>query len=69
MFNVYTESFRFQITDMSVTRQHFVVFSKELFNRLRLGGRLHYYQIFLHNLFLVEKSGANIRKYFIFASN
>ncbi len=49
VFEVNTKLFRLQIADVTVARHNLIIFSEELFNGFCLSGRLHYYQILLHN--------------------
>ena len=50
-----------QIPDMTVTRHNLEVATQEFFNRLRLCGRLYYYEIFLH--FLSQLIHFGLQKY------
>ena len=50
VFNVNGVIAFFQIADMTITRFYGKIFSKIFFNRLCLGRRLNYEQIFWHRL-------------------
>ena len=46
--------YSFNIPDMTLRRHDMIVRSEELFYRLCLGGRLNYYKVFTHILFLYQ---------------
>ena len=60
--HIYTYFLFLQVSDMTIARHNLKVITEKLFNRLRLGRRLYYYKIFLHNPLYIYKFGCKSKQ-------